>query len=204
MKKEKRSFTETRFYPVVFMIIITVFFVGILAAFYNSTKEKIRDYDELSLKSSILKCFDLPVSEVEKTFDQYIELVQNDKIEYFKAVDNEKILGYCIPISGPGLWGKIDALLTVTSNLSTIINIDIIKQNETPGLGGRISEEWFKKQFKGKVLFLDDKIQEFVLIPENEPAGSDNINQITGATFSSKAVINIISKEMGKKKLIIK
>lgn len=198
MKKERRSFSEMRSYPVFFMIIITIFFIGILAFFYNSTIDKITKFDEISLKRSVLSTFDLPIENVELTFSKYIKPVESAEIIYFKAIDDETLVGYCFPISGPGLWGTINALLTVTPDLNKIINIEIIKQNETPGLGGRITENWFKKQFKGKVILIDNKVRNFTLIPENEPADNDQINQITGATFSSKAIIDIISKEMKK------
>ena len=96
------------------------------------------------------------------------------------------------------MWGKIDALLAVTPDFSKIIRIEIVQQNETPGLGGRITETWFKKQFQDKLIFLDGSLQKYSLIMESNSAGLTEINQITGATASSKAVIDMIYKNMEK------
>ncbi len=198
MAKEKKSFRESRIYPVIFMLIITVIFVGILAFFYNSTKEKVNRYNEIQLKSLILKTFDLQSENVEETFQKYITRVEKGDIIYYMAEDNRAILGYCFPISGPGLWGTINALITLTPDLSKIINLEIVKHNETPGLGGRISEKWFKDQFKGKTILAGNKVKTFELIPEDDSGNENQIRQVTGATFSSKAVVDIIAKNMEK------
>ena len=84
------------------------------------------------------------------------------------------------------------------SKRQKIINIEIVDQNETPGLGGRITESWFKDQFKGKILINNNILNSFVLIPENETAKDNEINQITGATASSKALVDMIYKDVKK------
>jgi len=198
MAKEKISFSEKRSYPVFFMIVITVFFIGILAFFYNSTKARINRFDEINLKRAVLSTFELPTEDVDKTFLKFIKIQENSDLIYYEAEKDNEILGYCFPVSGPGLWGTIDALLTVTRDLERVINIEIIKQNETPGLGGRITEDWFKHQFKGKVILINNKVREFNLIPETDTAQKNQINQITGATYSSKSVVDIIAKEIKK------
>ncbi|MFC1887339.1 FMN-binding protein [Candidatus Cloacimonadota bacterium] len=198
MAAEKRSFRESRIYPVIFMLVITVFFVGILAYFYNSTKLTVMQYNELILKRSILKTFDLPLDNVEKAFSKHITEIKNSGITYYQGEINREVLGYCYMISGPGLWGTIDALITLTPDLTEIINIEIVKHNETPGLGSRISEDWFKEQFKGKLVLVNDNVQTFQLVSEDEIETAGQIRQVTGATFSSKAVVDMIVKEMKK------
>lgn len=196
MAEEKKSFRETRVYPIFFMLIITIVFIGILAYFYNSTKVRVGKYNELRLKSSILSTFDLTEENVEAAFETYITKVEKEDLIYYTAEDNNVLLGYCFPITGAGLWGTINALLTLEPDLSRIINIEIIEHNETPGLGGRISEEWFKEQFKGKTILSGDRVRTFELIPEDEIGNEQQIRQVTGATLSSKAVVDIIGKEM--------
>jgi Na+-transporting NADH:ubiquinone oxidoreductase subunit C len=196
MAEEKISFRETRLYPVIFMLIITIVFIGILAFFYNSTKDRVNKYNEIRLKSSILSTFNLSEENVEETFQKFITKVEKDNLVYYIAENNRQLLGYCFPISGAGLWGTINALLTLEPDLSRIINIEIIKHNETPGLGGRISEKWFKDQFKGKTVLSGDQVRTFELVPEDETENEFQIRQVTGATLSSKAVVDIIAREM--------
>jgi Na+-transporting NADH:ubiquinone oxidoreductase subunit C len=197
MKAEKVRFSETRFYPIFFMIIITLFFVGILAVFYHSTEDKIREYEEINYKKAVLKVFGLLDRDV-SSFKKYVD-EKEEPFRYFIAKENDTIIGYSFDISGSGLWGTIDAVIAVDVNFEKIIGLEILKQNETPGLGGRITEDWFKNQFYEKPLKMDDEIKKFRLIAEDQTAEKNDIKQITGATFSSKAVVDIIYNEVLKK-----
>ena len=198
MANNKKLFRETRVYPVVFMLIITILFIGILATFYQLSIEKVTKYRETMMKKMVLKTFELPTENIETEFTKYITLQEMEDFLYYEATLDSVSLGYCFPISGSGLWGTIHALLSVTPDFSEIINIDIVEQNETPGLGGRITEDWFRNQFKGKALLINDVPQLFSMIPENEKAGDNEISQITGATASSKAVVEMIYKNVLK------
>ena len=57
---EKKSFSETRVYPIFFMIILTIVFVGVLATFYHSTQDRVQSYKAKNLQTTILTLFDLP------------------------------------------------------------------------------------------------------------------------------------------------
>ncbi len=179
------------------MILITLFFVGILATFYHSTESRIRKYEEVSYKKAILGVFGFPKEEVEKFETHFQE--KETPFRYFIAKDKGNIIGYSFDISGSGLWGTIDAVIAVDRNFNKIIGLEILKQNETPGLGGRNSESWFKNQFQDKPLKFDNEIRKYRLIPEDETAEEGDIKQITGATFSSKAVVDIVYNEILKK-----
>jgi Na+-transporting NADH:ubiquinone oxidoreductase subunit C len=64
--------------------------------------------------------------------------------------------------------------------------IDFLKQQETPGLGARIGEPWFKQQFKGKR-------GPFTTVGEGEPSAENQFDAITGATITSNAVKAIVN-----------
>ena len=64
--------------------------------------------------------------------------------------------------------------------------VEVIDQNETPGLGGRISEMWFKEQFRGK-------ISPLTKVAEGEQAGKNQFQAVTGATYSTNAVMDIVN-----------
>ncbi|NQT64988.1 MAG: FMN-binding protein [FCB group bacterium] len=198
MAGKKKLFRETRIYPVIFMLIITIIFIGILATFYQLSIDKVTKYNQTQLKKMVLNVFELPTEDIENDFTKYITIQETESLLYYEAKVDSVLLGFCFPISGSGLWGTIQALLSVTPNFDEIINIEIVNQNETPGLGGRITENWFKDQFKGKILIDNDIVRSFVLIPENETSKNSEINQITGATASSKAVVDMIYKNVKK------
>jgi len=198
MGNEKKLFRENRAYPVVFMLVITIIFIGVLATFYQLSIEKVESYRQTMMKKMVLSVFELPIEDIDTNFEKYIKVNNIDELMYYEAVTDSISLGYCFPISGSGLWGTIQALLSVTPDFSEIINIEIVDQNETPGLGGRITEKWFRKQFQGKTLLIDNVPQLFSMIPENEKTKSNEICQITGATASSKAVVDMIYKNVLK------
>lgn len=193
---EKRSFSDTRIYPIFFMIVITIIFIGILAAFYQFTLERVELYREMNYQKSIIGLFSLPQDNVKKIYESNFTQLEKSGLIYYEAKNEGNVRGYVFDISGSGLWGTINALVAVTPDFKNIIGIDILSQNETPGLGGRITENWFKNQFRGKSLIQKGKINRFKLIAEDEKTKSNEINQITGATSSSKAMVDIIYKEM--------
>lgn len=193
---EAKSLRERRFYPVLFMIIITVIFVGLLATFYQLTRERVETHRQMVFKTTILQLFELPTVDLQSTYDAYIQEKMLDGRLYYAAMDGDSLIGYCLPISGSGLWSTIHAMVAVSPQLDRIRKIEILEQNETPGLGGRITEEWFTGQFAGKMLVQSGTAVLFELIAEDEPAGPMQINQITGATASSKAVVDMLYKEM--------
>lgn len=195
-KKVKRTFRETRIYPIFFMIIITIIFIGILSTFYQLTVDQVRAYRQMKLHESILTIFAFPAQNIEKEFSQYIIEQEVNELKYYKAVQDSVLLGFCFPIRGKGLWGKIDALLGLSSDLEKIIGFEILDQNETPGLGGRIGESWFKDQFQNKIMVNDGIVQSFQMLPEGENTDSSQINQVTGATASSKAVVDMLTQNV--------
>ena len=197
MKSPKKPFRETIFYPIIFMVVITVIFIGILAAFYQATYSKVQKHEQLTLKKTILKSFNLPTNNIEDTFNLYITEKKVNDLVFYQA-RRDSVLGNCFRISGSGLWGTIHALIAISSDFKKIIGFEILSQNETPGLGGRIKEEWFTSQFRNKRLFENGKIIKFTLVPEENNIANNQIKQITGATFSSKAVINMIYQQFEK------
>lgn len=203
---EKKSFSETRVYPIFFMIILTIIFVGVLATFYHLTQERVQNYKTKSIQTTILSLFALPTENLEASYKKHIKVVDKEvelegekvTMRYYEARDGDEMLGYSFTVSGSGLWSTITAMLAVTPDLKEIIKLEIVTQNETPGLGGRITEDWFKEQFSKKQLVQGTKVSLFNLIPEKDKANSNDINQITGATASSKAVVDMLYKDMKK------
>ncbi len=217
--KERKTFTDSRFYPVLFMIIITVIFVGILATFYHTTSGRVQSYRKFKLHATILKLFDIPENgdpfnlsqdKVEELFTEHVVVdslnVSTDKDptyvhyeKYYKLVDGAEVLGYAFPMVGSGLWGTIEAMISVSPDFTTIRHFEIITQNETPGLGGRIDEKWFKDQFIGKPIVKNKSVVRFQLVPEEQTPAADQVRQITGATASSGSVVKILHDQYLKK-----
>ncbi len=101
------------------------------------------------------------------------------------------ILGYCIIEEGNGYQGKIKILVGIKPDLKTLWGIDIIEHQETPGLGARIGEAHFKRQFKDLI-----SVPQIDLV-KRSPASHNEVQAISGATISSRAVVKIVNKAIG-------
>jgi len=84
-----------------------------------------------------------------------------------------------IKASADGYCGPINMLVTIDSD-GKIKNIKILKHNETAGVGARICEPNFLKQFSGHTA--------------DEVMARKGVDAITGATISTSAVIETVGK----------
>lgn len=60
------------------------------------------------------------------------------------------VTAYVVPIEGYGLWDIIKGYIALKPDLKTVMGISFYEHKETPGLGARITEGWFKENFIGK------------------------------------------------------
>jgi len=89
------------------------------------------------------------------------------------------------------------AMAAVNPDVTKLIGISFYRHSETPGLGARISEKWFKDQFKGMSLELkDNKKQYFTLTPEGDDKKQNEFDAITGASRTSDAVQLFLNREL--------
>lgn len=105
--------------------------------------------------------------------------------------------------TGSGLWGSITAYVGFDSDAETIRGVTFQDHVETPGLGARIDEAWFRSQFVGK----SGPFTEM----NPEPADKDNLSeadyafdQITGATITSSSIRTIMNESLDKAKTLVR
>jgi len=112
------------------------------------------------------------------------------------------IIGYAVPVSGIGFWSRIDGYLAVTSDFSTVIGIVFTRHQETPGLGGRITEPRWRKQFEGLDITLPGADKPSIYIGGDKPTSDDSprhgryVDAITGATGTSSAVNRFLNRDI--------
>lgn len=170
---------------------------GLLSVVFNMTHPRIiyqqTQEEQMSLKDVLPKA------------DSFEPVKEADKVVYYKALDNKnKIVGYAFKAFKKGYSSDIVTMVGIDTN-GVIDHIKILSQNETPGLGTRITEviqkytvwdillkkakvskaveqSWFQGQFNGK----------------NVANLYGSVNTISGATISSRAVIDSIQVEAQK------
>jgi Na+-translocating ferredoxin:NAD+ oxidoreductase subunit G len=139
------------------------------------------------------------LKEVLSLADSFEAVKEGDATLYYKAYDKDKnLIGVAFMASAKGYSSTIETMVGMLKD-GTINAIKILQQNETPGLGTRIQEvkddttifdalcgknsiaskiPWFQQQFTAKKF-----------------AELDQVDGITGATISSKAVIKSVKEK---------
>ena len=150
------------------LALICIIAAGLLAGVNALTKSKIISQAHAEEEASLREVLPLAVS--------FEPVKSEDAILYYKALDGEgKLMGAVFKASGKGYSSTIETMVGMLKD-GTITAIKVISQNETPGLGTRVAEPAFTGQFKN---ILD----------------ISGASAITGATISSRAVINSIENK---------
>lgn len=122
------------------------------------------------------------------------EAVADAKIVIYRVFDeNKQPIGYSLPWVGNGFQGKVVIMIGLKTDLKSLTSIEILEQVETPGLGTKIMEDPFRKQFDA--LPVDPQVDWVKGAPATKP---NEIQTITGATISSKAVVAIVNDGLVK------
>jgi electron transport complex protein RnfG len=146
------------------LLVITVVASAALSLTYEQTKAKIESQQLDAIKSSLKLV--MPGADDFK--------MQSDN--YYIALSQGKEIGYVKIGQSPGYSSNIRMMIGVTDG--KITGLRVLSQSETPGLGTRVQEPWFQEQFKGLA-------KEEIELKKN----GGKIDAITGATISSKAVV---------------
>ncbi len=130
------------------------------------------------------------------------EQMQGDLTTYEYEV-NGKVLATAMRFAGPGLWGPIKGFLALEQDMKTIRGITFYEQEETPGLGGEIVTEGFRKRFVGKTIHDKDDNVGIVICKPGSAKEQNEIDGITGATMTCdkvQAMLNEAIKSIPKEK----
>ncbi|MBN1798513.1 MAG: FMN-binding protein [Spirochaetales bacterium] len=187
-------------YTVVITFSICFIFIFILSLANSALTDRIVQNQDLNERKAVLSAFGIVFKNDEEASALFKERISSEKIKdtelYTTTVSGEK--AYAIIFQGQGLWGLITGVLAVDKKVKTIIGMDLISHNETPGLGGRIDEPWFKNQFRDKTL----NEQGMIVITQNKAAAPTDrigeIDAITAATQTSRAFEKIINKHLAR------
>ena len=102
------------------------------------------------------------------------------------------LVGFAVPGSEPGFQDLIVSILGYDHVKKQIIGLEILESRETPGLGDKIFKDAdFQKNFQA--LTVDPEIR---LVKKGEKSKDNEVDAITGATISSKAVVASLNHSM--------
>lgn len=186
-------------YTVIFTFILCFLFVLILSFTNAVTVDKIEANIKFEKEQAILRALgvtDIDTKEqVDAKFANITQRSFNDTVYYQSQFQGKTI--YASQYSGPGLWGTIAGYIAMDEDVTQLVGFSITSQNETPGLGARISEPWFAQQMVNEKI-----VNNNVRVGSGGTGDADKnngiIDGITGATRTSEGVQSILQNAINK------
>jgi len=171
----------------------------IIIAIYLLTFDTIKENKARELREAVFKV--LPdVADMKKLHftENKLVVVNADGMDdemIFAGYDKQgKFIGYAIQGKGPGFQDTIHVLFGFLVSNSNITGMEILDSRETPGLGDKIFKDMdFVGEFINLPMMTDIKA-----VKKGTKSKDNEIDAITGATISSKAVVKIINKAFNK------
>ncbi len=185
-------------------LILTLAIAGLISglaiiAIYEATLPTITEYKAKVLREAVFKV--LPgVTKIQKL--QYLDNKfqpidseeNNQEIIYAGFDSEENLVGYAISASGTGFQDTIHILYGYIPQKDLIVGMEVLDSRETPGLGDKIYKD---ADYKANFTSLTVK-PTIVFVKKGMKSASNQVDSITGATISSRAVVKIINKSNSK------
>lgn len=170
-------------FPIAYMFVVTAAFSTVLIGFAKLTEDRVQANEQVMFERAVLEAFpeiDVPpTAQINQRFTELFEISETAAGAYVYRKDGQ-LAGYAVPVSGKGFWAPIRGVVGVSKDLTTITGISFYDQNETPGLGARITESDFREQFEGLTVGPIDK--PIGIRPASVTPAEYEVHAIAGAT----------------------
>lgn len=170
-------------FAVVYMFVITALFSSALIGFARVTRPRVLANEQLAFERAALEAFPEitvpPSPQIHPLFNTLFEKSNDAAGAYVYRKDGRRV-GYAVPVAGKGFWAPIRGVVGVSADLMTLTGISFYDQNETPGLGARITEADFRQQFEGLAVGALEK--PIGVRPTTVSPADNEVHAITGAT----------------------
>jgi electron transport complex protein RnfG len=162
---------------------------------FEATKGTIAANKARELKEAVFKV--LPgVAKMQRMIFKNDELIAASKqvkgeLPIYGGYDDQgKFVGYAIPGEGAGFQDTIKILYGYQSDTRKVVGMEVLDSRETPGLGDKIYKD------ASFVANFDDLAiePEIVAVKKGKKSAPNEVDAITGATISSKAIVKIINQ----------
>lgn len=186
-------------YTVIFTFIVCFVFVFVLSLTNQATIAIVERNETIKRQMALLTAMGmggLSEAEIETAFEAIEQFEYNGATIYKSEVNGQTILAK--QFAGPGLWGTIYGAIGVDPQANRISGIEIINHNETPGLGARIDQPWFKDQIRGELIVNDQITMKSRRGVGDSDKENGNIDGVSGATRTSESITVIINNEVNE------
>lgn len=172
---------------VLFVLVLGTILSSALISVNMYTTPLIEKNKAVKLQKTVLSAFgyDYTDANLDETFKKNVTVLGEGANIHYKAANG--LIAF--PYAGKGFQGDIEGIIAMEPDMETISGLAILSQEETPGLGSRIGDEPFLSQFPGKKFS-----PELKFAPAGTGKADNEIDGISGATLSSKAIIRILNE----------
>ena len=201
-EKKKGIDTNSNTYTIVYSTILVVIVAVLLALVSQVLSPRQEANILLDKQKQILGALKIDYSKGNPA-DIYMALV-NDTLTYDKqevyVANLNGATKYVLTLSGKGLWGGIGGYLALDADKNTIYGVNFNHASETPGLGAKIVEMPFRKQFEGKHIRNNagEVVSVAVLKKGKKAEGQEQVDAISGATITCDGVNNMIATNLAE------
>lgn len=125
---------------------------------------------------------------------------QTTAMKFYACYDDDKnLVGVAMEASGSGFQDVLKLIYGYSTDKRAVVGMKVLESKETPGLGDKIEKDAeFRSNFDALEVQPDDTgagiINPIVLVKPGEKTDPWQIQSITGATISSRAVTTILEK----------
>ena len=184
------------YFAVVYMFVLTAFFSILLIGFSRMTRHRVEANERLNFERAVVQA----VPDIQYQSNQQIQQIfaerfeKDDSIGAYLYQKDGQLAGYVVPFSGKGFWDKIEGVIGIAADKKTITGVAFYEQKETPGLGARIDEDEFRKQFVGKKI--TDSTAPIGIVPSAQTLDENQVHAVTGATQTSIRLESLMNQDI--------
>lgn len=197
----KKELVKERVFTVFFMVAVTFVAITLVGLVDIATAASVARNKGLFLRQAVADAFGITshdtMEELFDWFDNAVTVVESEdgSPDHFWITNEDGSESLVLVYRGSGLWGGITAFVGFESDNQTIRGVNFQDHVETPGLGARIDEPWFRSQFVGKSGPFKSLLGEPASKSQLD-GSNDAFHQVTGATITSSSVREIMNQSL--------
>ncbi len=177
----------------------------VIAGFFEGTKDTIEANRAELLQAAITTV--LPGSATVTALalneeDTLVEAADQTATVYLARDADGNVVGFAVPATGMGYQDRIRLIWGYDPRAQTLAGYVVLENRETPGLGALIAtDEKFLAQFKNLPVQVDASqtlTTPMTVVPTGTASHPGEIDALTGATVSTRAVVDILNKSLAR------
>ena len=125
---------DKAWFNLVFMLICTALFTGILSGFYVYSRPQISANARLNEITAQLNALNIVIpagmssTDLELYYEQHIVVKNMNGFDVYQYETNDGSIYYAIPFEGAGLWGDITGIIAPDQELKTVVGMDLFPE----------------------------------------------------------------------------